>query len=479
MSDSLLTRSRSSLVSRIVVALLLTWSVVGTPSLAAQGPPTGIYWLDTGPERGPYNDQTLRHGHYTPTDFAAGSKFLSLPNYNVPQGLAVDAGEGKVYTNHRSLFTGQITIRKMNLDGSALETLHVFPGGSYGQMEFNPADGKLYIFNGGTFAKMNASTAAIGAGGGINVELGAFPPTFSVTRGDIDLVNGTLVVMNTNTPGNWPFYSINFDGTGARALGASCPPHTCYPGFAVDGRSQKIYYSRRGAGADPLGYVYVQNYDGSANQVLYGPSGANGYLNAVSLAIDFESERLIMAVGREGFGGHLSRGTLDGGFFEQTFYNSALDFAPAFVALGSVPTPAVIDSDDDGVADDEDAFPNDPNESADSDGDGVGDNGDAFPNDPNESVDSDGDGVGNNADAFDHSNTEPNVSVGSCTVPVANQLLPNGATFNDLLAAAATGTRNHGASVSAVTQLANDWKKAGLINGSHKGAITSCAARSK
>jgi hypothetical protein len=62
---------------------------------------------------------------------------------------------------------------------------------------------------------------------------------------------------------------------------------------------------------------------------------------------------------------------------------------------------------------------------------------------------------------------------------VANRLLSNGATFNDLLAAAATGARNHGAYVSAVTQLADDWKKAGLINGSHKGAITSCAARSK
>ena len=64
-----------------------------------------------------------------------------------------------------------------------------------------------------------------------------------------------------------------------------------------------------------------------------------------------------------------------------------------------IATPAP-DSDGDGVPDDEDAFPNDPNETVDSDGDGVGDNGDAFPNDPNESTDTDGDGVGDNADAF-------------------------------------------------------------------------------
>jgi hypothetical protein len=59
-----------------------------------------------------------------------------------------------------------------------------------------------------------------------------------------------------------------------------------------------------------------------------------------------------------------------------------------------------IDSDNDGVFDSNDAFPNDPNESVDSDSDGVGDNGDAFPNDASETADSDMDGVGDNADAF-------------------------------------------------------------------------------
>ena len=39
-----------------------------------------------------------------------------------------------------------------------------------------------------------------------------------------------------------------------------------------------------------------------------------------------------------------------------------------------------IDSDGDGVTDEDDAFPYDENETADSDGDGVGDNSDAFPN---------------------------------------------------------------------------------------------------
>ena len=45
-------------------------------------------------------------------------------------------------------------------------------------------------------------------------------------------------------------------------------------------------------------------------------------------------------------------------------------------------TPAPVDSDGDGVADEDDAFPNDASESVDSDGDGVGDNADYAPNNP-------------------------------------------------------------------------------------------------
>ncbi|MFQ5644408.1 MAG: sulfatase-like hydrolase/transferase [Thiogranum sp.] len=72
------------------------------------------------------------------------------------------------------------------------------------------------------------------------------------------------------------------------------------------------------------------------------------------------------------------------------------------------------DDDNDGVPDTADAFPLDPAESVDTDGDGIGNNADtdddgdgvddtldAFPLDPAESVDTDGDGIGNNADTDD------------------------------------------------------------------------------
>lgn len=58
------------------------------------------------------------------------------------------------------------------------------------------------------------------------------------------------------------------------------------------------------------------------------------------------------------------------------------------------------DADGDGVKDDEDAFPSDPDEWADTDGDGIGDNGDNCPGAANPSqADQDGDGQGDPCDA--------------------------------------------------------------------------------
>jgi ELWxxDGT repeat protein len=58
------------------------------------------------------------------------------------------------------------------------------------------------------------------------------------------------------------------------------------------------------------------------------------------------------------------------------------------------------DDDNDGVNDEDDAFPLDPTETVDTDGDGVGDNADAFPTDPAETTDTDNDNIGDNADPF-------------------------------------------------------------------------------
>jgi hypothetical protein len=77
------------------------------------------------------------------------------------------------------------------------------------------------------------------------------------------------------------------------------------------------------------------------------------------------------------------------------------------------------DSDGDGVGDEIDQFPNDPDESMDSDGDGVGDNLDQFPEDANESVDSDGDGIGDNADPDTASSDSSSSTFDSVLIGVA------------------------------------------------------------
>ena len=67
---------------------------------------------------------------------------------------------------------------------------------------------------------------------------------------------------------------------------------------------------------------------------------------------------------------------------------------------GNITTEDNADSDDDGIIDTKDAFPEDPTEWYDTDGDGTGNNADAFDNDPTETTDTDNDGTGDNSDAF-------------------------------------------------------------------------------
>ena len=90
-------------------------------------------------------------------------------------------------------------------------------------------------------------------------------------------------------------------------------------------------------------------------------------------------------------------------FNNNTAVTTLFDEHPAFTQLPDSDNDGqvdLVDNDDDGdnVADGDDAFPNDENETVDSDGDGTGDNTDAFPNNESEVVDSDGDGTGDNAD---------------------------------------------------------------------------------
>lgn len=138
------------------------------------------------------------------------------------------------------------------------------------------------------------------------------------------------------------------------------------------------------------------------------------------------------------------------------------------------------DSDGDGISDgDEVAAGTDPNAAGpvDSDGDGYPDNQDAFPNDPDEWADSDGDGVGDNADPFPNSDQSATVTVDGTDTGITNQSLGDGSTFNDRIGVCKVDARNHGEYVRCVVKLTDSWKQAGLISGREAGQIRNAAAR--
>jgi hypothetical protein len=93
--------------------------------------------------------------------------------------------------------------------------------------------------------------------------------------------------------------------------------------------------------------------------------------------------------------------------------------------------------------------------------------------------DADGDGVFDGLDQCPASNLDPTVVVGGCDSGVGNVLAAPGCTISDLVAGLAAGARNHGAFVSRVAHLLGDLEDQGVISGSDKGSIQSCAARSR
>lgn len=93
--------------------------------------------------------------------------------------------------------------------------------------------------------------------------------------------------------------------------------------------------------------------------------------------------------------------------------------------------------------------------------------------------DADGDGFVDDEDCNPNSNRAATIIIGGNNSGVPNTLFDGGCTSSDLIANLAATAGNHGAFVSAVSDLTNDWKKSGLITGQQKGAIQSAAAKSK
>lgn len=88
---------------------------------------------------------------------------------------------------------------------------------------------------------------------------------------------------------------------------------------------------------------------------------------------------------------------------------------------------------------------------------------------------SDGDGVPDGVDQCIGSSRDATVIIDGCNSGVPNTTFSTGCRISDQINDCAVGAGNHGGFVSCVAHLTNDLKKAGVISGSQKGAIQSCA----
>jgi hypothetical protein len=92
-------------------------------------------------------------------------------------------------------------------------------------------------------------------------------------------------------------------------------------------------------------------------------------------------------------------------------------------------------------------------------------------------LDTDNDGVPDNEDECPSSDVSATVVIDGCNSGVPNTVSPSGCTISDLIAACGEGASNHGQFVSCGSDVTNDLKQAGTITGRQKGAIQSCAAQ--
>lgn len=92
-------------------------------------------------------------------------------------------------------------------------------------------------------------------------------------------------------------------------------------------------------------------------------------------------------------------------------------------------------------------------------------------------ADYDGDGIPDDEDECPGGDASDLLRIDDCETGLENFLLDSGCTFADLILECAEGADNHGAYVSCVALLTNEWKARGWISGSEQGIIQACAAK--
>jgi hypothetical protein len=91
--------------------------------------------------------------------------------------------------------------------------------------------------------------------------------------------------------------------------------------------------------------------------------------------------------------------------------------------------------------------------------------------------DADGDTFPDDEDCNPNSDVRPTIIINGIDTGVPNRGLGAGCTMADVIVSTQAASGNHGSFVSAIAHLTNEWKNAGLISDSQKGAIQSAAAK--
>jgi hypothetical protein len=93
--------------------------------------------------------------------------------------------------------------------------------------------------------------------------------------------------------------------------------------------------------------------------------------------------------------------------------------------------------------------------------------------------DADNDGFADGADECDASDLSETLEIGGEDTGVTNVLFTNGCTMSDQVAEAAAAADTHGAFVSAVAHLGNDWRSDGVVTNKERSTIQTAAAHAK
>ncbi|WP_454260328.1 virulence factor TspB C-terminal domain-related protein [Pseudoxanthomonas mexicana] len=175
--------------------------------------------------------------------------------------------------------------------------------------------------------------------------------------------------------------------------GYSRAPDSCVEVFSANGRLEyQCFVSWQGGPTYRYSCGYLSGVHDQGSHTF--PSGANCLSRPEQTGWQASSQQVCF----NGCTYHLYNDPSTG----QNYYSTFKEGAPTSGGVCQVSDypPPELDTDGDGIPDDEDAFPNDPNESQDTDGDGIGDNADFSPNDPtdgsDEPGDEDGDDEGDN-----------------------------------------------------------------------------------